>query len=451
MRSFSARLTLTFALLVTGTIAVVLAAGGWLLNREMINGVDLLHDIEGRELAELIGPDPDLTADEIADRIEHDADSDSALFYIQIHHQDGRVLFRSRNLGRMILPDLSGRAIHWTMEMGDLGDLRISEFHHDPWHLQIASSLESNQRLRNNYFRISTLLVLGVAGVSLVLGLGFSRFTLGPLRRIETTARRISGENLSERIPSQPGHDELANLSVLLNRMFDRLQGSFEQIKRFTADASHELKTPLALIRLNAERLRPRLAGDAEAEGALDELMEEAGRLQEIIDSLLFLAKADSGALALERRPFDPAPLVADLAEDACVLAEDRQVKFSVARNEPGELRGERNLLRQLLLNLVVNAIKASPPNGTVTIESFPEPDGWRIAVTDEGAGLPPERLQRIFDRFVRFDPENASDRGHGLGLAICHGIAELHRGRLTAVNRSDRSGLRVELRLPRD
>lgn len=450
--SFTARLTLRFAALVTATTAAVLAIGGWLLDRQTVSGLELMHEVEGLELSELLGTDVNLTAADIVRRIKHDADSDAALFYIQVHKEDGAVLFRSDNLGTAVMPDLSAAEPHWTARLPAIGDVRVSEFHSGPWHIQIGSPLAPARRLLRDYVQVSGLLVIGMAVASLGLGYAFSRYTLRPVRAIEATARQIRADNLSERIPVPAGRDELAALAELLNRMFDRLEASFEQVRRFTADASHEIKTPLALMRLNAEKLRPSLAGDPEGTAALEDLLEEIGRLHQIIESLLFLSKTDAGALVLELKALSPQTLVSGFAEDAQALAEDVGASFALTRDDPGGIRGEPNLLRQLLLNLLNNALAVSPPGGLVTLSSYrSNGDRWRFEVTDEGPGLPEEQLARIFERFVRFDhgPGDRQARGHGLGLAICKGIAELHRGTIRAENRRDRSGLRVTVELP--
>ncbi len=449
--SFTTRVTLLFAILVTATTAVVFAVGGWLLNREMTQGLELLHETEFFELCELIGPNPTTDAHELERRIRHDTISDAALYFVQIHNQEGLIVFRSGNLGDAVLPDLSGHGPHWTSSLPGVGPVHISEFHSGPWHLQIASAVTPLRHLLHNYASIGGVLVLAVGLLSLGLGYAFSRLTLRPVRAIEQTARRIRADNLGERIPVPPGRDELSALATLLNQMFDRLEVSFEQTRRFTGDASHELKTPLALIRLNAEKLRPRLTGDAEALATLEDLLEQMVELHRIIESLLFLSKAESGVLSPEFATIEVPAFLRDFAEDAIVLAEDRGAKFELGRVEPGELCGARVLLRQLLLNLVTNALEVMPGGGRVTLTGERQGTDWIFTLLDEGPGLPEAQLTRVFERFARYEhPQTSSGSpGHGLGLAIGKSIVELHGGTMRAENRADRCGLRMVVTLP--
>jgi signal transduction histidine kinase len=245
------------------------------------------------------------------------------------------------------------------------------------------------------------------------------------------------------------GRDELASLTQLLNQTFDRLEASFKQVRRFAADASHELKTPLALIRLNIERLRTRSNADPEFGVALGEVLEEIARLHQVIDRLLFLAKAESGAVPLALQRLDMAPFVEEFGADAQALAEDRRVEFRVSRNERGEIRADSDLLRQLLLNLVANSVAAAAPGGWVQLDSYSVGNEWRLTITDNGPGIPASDLSRIFDRFVRVRSIQSS-LGHGLGLAICKSIAELHHGSIAAENRCDTTGLCVTVSLPK-
>jgi len=449
--TFTARLTARFAILVTLTTTAVLLAGGLLLNHQIEHGLELLHDIEAAEIGKLLGNETRLTEEEVEQRIQHDADSDAALFLIQVAAPGEKIVFRSDNLGDTILPANGDAAPHWTVRLPFLGRAHLSSYRIGPWHIVVGSTLAGSERLLRDYIRISLGLVGGVALLSIGLGYAFSRHALRPLRAIEATARKISADNLGQRIPVV-GRDELASLSHLLNDTFDRLQASFEQVRQFSADASHELKTPLALVRLNAEKIRQRVSGQDELRGAIDDILEEIGSLNQIIDRLLFLARSEAGAVPLHRRHLDVATWVAAFAEDAQALAEDRRAKFVCAENAPGELPVDPDLLRQLLLNLVANAVAVSPPGGAVTLASRPDGAQWTFTISDEGPGLPEEQLTRVFERFVRFHRDDAATatRGHGLGLAICRAIAELHGGSIRAENRRDARGLCVTVTLPR-
>jgi signal transduction histidine kinase len=451
IRTLTFRLTWQFAVLVTLTTMAVLVAGGWVLRHQAVRGLQAMHRLEGEELVKLITEEPGLTIDAIRHRLQQDSDSDAALYLVQVRDARGRVLFRSPNLGDSIMPAITGPERHVTTHIAGIGDVRVSEFSAGSRTVQVASPLTPINRLLAEYAKVSGVLVIVVALASVGLGYAFSRITLRPVRVIEGTARRIGADNLRERIPMPGTRDELAGLAALLNEMFDRLEGSFEQVRRFTADASHELKTPLALVRLNAERLRTRVANDPEASAGLADLLEEIGRMNRIIESLLFIAKAESGALSLSLGEHDVRTLLAPFVEDARVLAEDSGVFFDVVRNEAGAARLEPALLRQLLLNVVGNALKVSPAGARVVLESVRTESGWRFIITDEGPGLPAEQLEKVFERFVRFEQNAEVTRGHGLGLAICRSIAELHHGTIHAENRTDgRSGLRVMVELPR-
>jgi signal transduction histidine kinase len=459
MSSLSRRLTLGFAALVTGTTAVVLSLGGWLLSRQMIYGLDLLNAAEFAELREKLEtvPTPPDAA-EISRRIREHAEIDAAMYYFQVGTLDGTLLFRSPNLGETALPlPVMRTAPSWTDRLSTNGPVRISEFRAGELRVLVASPLAPTHRLIRDYARVSAWLLGLTALASLGLGHAFTRFGLQPLRLIRETAGRIRADRLNERIPVSTSRDEINALATLLNQMFDRLEASFAQVTRFTADASHELKTPLTLIRLNAEKLRPAVAHDPAAAGALDDLLEDISRLHQIIESLLFLARADSGSLTLPRRQEDTARFLEIFGEDARALSEDRGMNYQLAENPSATVLIEPNLLRQLLLNLVSNALRVSPPGSTLTLSSQLTAASWTLTLTDEGPGLPPAQIERVFERFVRFSPTSSPGSspaenfpGHGLGLSICRSIAELHGGTLRAENRTDRSGLRMIVELPR-
>jgi signal transduction histidine kinase len=458
MTAISRRLTLGFAALVTFTTAVVLSLGGWLLSRQMIHGLDLLNEAEFTELRERLEtvPAPPSSA-EISRRIREHTEIDAAMYYCQVYTAEGTILFRSPNLGDTALPILpEDAAPSWTSQLPTLGSVRVSEFQAGSLRVQVASPLAPTHRLLRDYARVSAWLLGITALASLGLGHAFTRFGLKPLRLIRETAAHIRADRLNERIPVSTSRDEISALATLLNQMFDRLETSFAQVTRFTADASHELKTPLTLIRLNAEKLRPAVAHDPAAGAALADLLEDISRLHQIIESLLFLARADSGSLSLPRHQEDAAHFLETFGEDARALSEDHGVNYLLAQNPAGAVLIEPNLLRQLLLNLISNALRVSPAGSTLALASHLSAEHWTLTLTDEGPGLPPAQIERVFERFVRLAPPTATASagetipGHGLGLPICQSIAQLHGGTIRAENRADRPGLRIIVELPR-
>lgn len=451
-RTLTFKTTLRFAVLVTVTTAVVLAAGAWLLDRQMRRGLTLLHRGEADELSNLLRGAAK-TRDAVRDRVYRDSQGDAEWFFIQIHDDGGEVLFRSENLRGAVLPDLTDEESGRVVSLPGVGRVQMTEIQVDGWHIQVGSPLTLENLLLQDYARVAVWLVAAAALGGLGMGYAFSRVTLRPVRKIVATARRISADSLAERIEVADTKDELSELASVLNQTLARLESSFEQVRRFSADASHELKTPLALMRLNAERLRERMAEAADEE-ALDDLLEAVGRMQAVIDRLLFLARADGGVLAPVLKAVRVRTLAEEFSEDAEALMDEAGGKFALAECDEGELVADAGLLRQLLLNLVSNAARVTPPGGLVTLGARTKPGAWRLVVMDEGPGLPPEQLERIFGRFVRLIPAGQEKiegaGGHGLGLAICTSIAALHGGSIHAENRADgRTGLRVVVELP--
>jgi len=451
----SRRLTVGYALAVTVTVVIALAAGGWLLERTLLGNVGQLQDAENVEVIQ------DLEADmatmpeaELVQKMKAHAAADDDLFFFQIHEEGGRVIFRSPSLGESVLPDLSSVGPHWTIDLRPHGRVYTSEYVHGTRHLQIGSRLAPTEQLLRQYEQVGLLLAAVVAVVSLGLGYGISRLALQPLRDIRATAQRIGAGNFDERIPVPPGRDEVAELVLLLNTTFDRLGAAFRQVRQFSADASHELRTPLTLIRLNAEQLRAQVAENAEAAGLVDNLFEAIGQMNRLIEGLLFLAKAEGGVLPLSREAFDTAAFIRAMAEDAAVLGEDRGLRFQLEHNDAGTVTFDPHLMRQLLFNLINNAVAIVPPGGAFALSSRRAGDRWRIELKDEGPGLPPDQLEHVFERFVQLsggkhDGKHDEDSGHGLGLAISRGIARLHGGDIRATNRADRSGLVMTVELP--
>ena len=460
MKTLTFRLTIWYACVVTVTVALVLWAGRHYLETNLLKGIDFLNEAEFEEVAHrLQSHGAELQPDELVAIIKEHTDIDAPFFFFQINGAGGELLFKSENLGGRRLPVEMHGAAAISITDEELGHLRVGEFDYQGLDVHIASSLQGMDALFADTFRWFLWIVAAVFLISLMLGLFLSRVALNPVSNIQQIARRISATNLSERIPVHASGDEISRLGEFLNEMFDRLEKAFQQISRFTADASHELRTPLSLIRLHAERLlnHPDMPTGERAQ-ALAEQMAEIERLNGLIDDLLFIARADAGVLRLGRKRVNVADYLADIGEDATALCHDRGIEFQLIHADDSfELSLDPVWMRHVFLNLLSNALKVSAAGSRIRLLSAPLGEGqWSFVMEDEGPGLDAALAEQIFERFERLQEtpgrpgELDEQPGTGLGLAICRSIVNQHEGRIYAQPRSDRSGLRVHVELPR-
>ncbi|MCC6740568.1 MAG: heavy metal sensor histidine kinase [Planctomycetia bacterium] len=257
-----------------------------------------------------------------------------------------------------------------------------------------------------------------------------ARAGMRPVQAIAGTAERIRSTSLGERIPLQGLPTELAELASTFNAMLDRLQRAFDQVSRFSADIAHELRTPLMNLRTTAEVALGRDRSAAEYAEVLASCLEEAERLTRIVDSLLFLARAEADRTKPQAVDFDVAEELASMRDYHEAQAEDAKVSLLVECPSPLPARLDRTLFQRAVSNLVTNALKHTPGGGTITMRAFPEPGKIVVQVRDTGAGIGPEHVSKVFDRFYRADTaRNSKAGGTGLGLAIVKSIAALHRG----------------------
>jgi two-component system, OmpR family, heavy metal sensor histidine kinase CusS len=272
------------------------------------------------------------------------------------------------------------------------------------------------------------LLAAGAAG-----GYAIARRGIRPVGEIAATARRIGPSRMGERIDVKGLPAELRDLAGTFNGMLDRLQESFDRLGRFSADIAHELRTPVHRLRNVAEVALGQARsphGDAEALGVC---LRDGERLTELIDRLLFLARAEDPRCHVERVDADMAREVETVREFFEAAAIEAGIDLAVEAPPGLRCSLDRALFQRALGNLVANAVGHTPPGGRVTIAASPEAGGVRVAVEDTGCGIPAEALPHLFDRFYRPDRARTPGQGVGLGLAIVRGIAELHGGRATA------------------
>ncbi|MEO7457217.1 MAG: HAMP domain-containing sensor histidine kinase [Gemmatimonadaceae bacterium] len=286
-------------------------------------------------------------------------------------------------------------------------------------------------------------LILASVGVSYAI----AGQAIEPIERIINELEAITdGRSLHRRLPFDLGAEELSRLGNTLNAMIGRLETSFGALRRFTADASHELKTPLTVLRADVERaMHPNAAG-SEAMQALEEALQETARMSDLVDSLLTLARADEGRFDLHREPVDLGALVRDVYETAVILGEHAGQAVTMSVLEDAIVDGDARRLRQLFLNLVTNAIKYTPRGGRVELAlSHRMRDEVSFTVRDSGIGISAGDLPYVFERFWRADrarSRGGERSGFGLGLAISEWIAQAHGGRVTAQSRLGRGSV---------
>ncbi len=300
------------------------------------------------------------------------------------------------------------------------------------------------------------LTVLAIAGpVALVFSGGVSyllaRAALSPVGRLRRLAREVTADRLDRRLEVANPGDELGGLALTINEMIARLERSFAEVRRFTADASHELRTPLTAIRAEAEVALGRPGMPAEQQALLGSILEECERLGRLTDQLLALSREDAGVAPYTREPLDLTALVAGVVETMRPLAEAKGLRLLNHGNGPVPVRGDPGRLRQVVFNLLDNAIKYTPAGGEVEARVEARGEAAFVSVRDTGVGIPPEHLPRVFDRFYRVDKARSREiGGTGLGLSIARSIVTTHSGTIE-LNSTLGRGTDCTVRLPLD
>ena len=278
-----------------------------------------------------------------------------------------------------------------------------------------------------------------------IVGWFLARHSLSPVMMMAERARRIGVENLGGRLPVANPRDELGRLAGTFNELLQRLEASFAQQRQFMADASHELRTPVATTRTAAAVAlqQPHRSEEAYRE-TLEIIDQQTGRLARVVEDMFTLARADAGNYPVQRAPLYLEELVEDIARGARVLAERKTVSIEHIVPEDAPFTGDEDLLRRMVGNLMDNAVKHAPPGSTVRIELVRQAGAYRISVTDSGPGVSDEAQPHIFERFYRGDAalgrSAAEPGGAGLGLAIAQWVAKQHGGDVTLTQSTGRA-----------
>jgi heavy metal sensor kinase len=289
-----------------------------------------------------------------------------------------------------------------------------------------------------------------IVGVAVAGGYLLLNRATRPLNQIADTAERITSRNLNERLPTPATGDELEKLAVSLNRMMGRLEEAFHHINRFSADASHEIRTPLAILRGELEHVIQSTGLPRDTRESLGSALEETERLSKIVEQLLEMSRLEAGETLSGRTRFDFAELTRTTVDQMRLLAEEKNLTLRFEGNQCLEIDGDNIRVRQVVVNLIDNAIKYTPARGSITVTSFRHDARAIVEVADTGIGIPAEAASHIFERFYRVDKARSRQMGGtGLGLAIAKSICLAHGGGVTLKSTSGEGTVfRVELPL---
>jgi heavy metal sensor kinase len=432
------RLTLWYCAMFAAAAVLLSVSSWWMLRRSLM--ATEYHELQERAedvqlLLKQLGPDATLSFQQQKFGEIYQVKDDGK--YLQVMNQDGNWLYRSK------------RMIDEGLRLAAPGDLpsqgTVVEFHQGTRYVMaLAYPIQANGRAYSVQTGIAlnkSMVLLSAFGTQLFLltpavlvlaaigGHVMSRKALAPVAAIATEARRINDRNLDVRLPIAQTKDEIAHLSETLNQMLARVESGVRSIRDFTANAAHELRTPLALIRTEVEVALSKPRAAEEYREACEQVQMETVRMSGLIDSLLALARADAGMEALRFELVDASRLAIEVGEKwktAMLLA---FLDFSV--ETPAELvfvRGDMNALQRLLTILLDNSVRYTQPGGSVNLRVAREGGRVLLSVQDSGIGIAPEHQLRIFDRFYRVDRTRGGvSRGSGLGLALAQWIAEKH------------------------
>ncbi len=381
-----------------------------------------------------------------------------AFYEIQVARPDGTIVFASQRIRERPLPvppiavgGVGGDLLN--VERPDAPRLRLSSRRvtgfDGPLVIQAADSLELYDRERHQLLLVLLTVLPLILAAALIGGYLLSRKALAPVDRLTSAALDISATRLDRRVAVPNPGDELGRLAIAFNGMIDRLERSFDEMRRFTADAAHELRTPLAVLRTEAEvSLRAPRSTDQYRQ-VLESQLEEIERLTRLADQLLFLCREDAGLAPPATAPVRVDGLLEELTGNLAPVAQAQGLSLPLDALPACAVVMDEDRLRRVFCNLLDNALKYTPAGGDVRVHGRCENGSVEIVVEDTGVGIAPEHLPNIFRRFYRVDPARSLADGHGLGLAICRSIVVGQQGTIHIDSASGR-GTSVHVVLPR-
>ncbi len=456
-RSIRSQLISLYVALLTVVFVCFSAYIYWGFHAYLVHSLDQTLDRRAQQIASSILADlPTRGASYVASEIQARYAPELNERVVRITDAKGQVVYASKNAGGLRSSDtLPTEKKVYCDAMADGARFRIVSL---PYQLQDGQRFDvivgaPRAPITNALRGLMGVMALGflvLLGLAIAGGYSLLGRTLRPVDEIVRAAEGITHKNLSERLPVPRTGDEFERISETLNRMIARLDEAFRIVTRFSGDASHELRTPLTVIRGEMESLLKTAVVSEEVRERLKDILVEMERLTRIVEGLLLVSRLESGEARGEVRTLDlgeQAGLVADQMEP---LAADKEI--TLRRDlEPNVLvSGDELRLRQVVVNLLDNAIKYTPTGGTVTVSVHAQPDHARLEVRDTGIGIAPEAQRHVFERFFRAEDVRSGEvEGTGLGLAIVHSIIEAHQGSIS-VTSAKGQGAAMIVRLPR-
>lgn len=452
------RLTLWYVF-VLGALLVVFAAGAsfvlvWQMRAQLKR--QAVQDLETVEGLLYFNADGQLRLNE-----EYHNHPESKLVQdrlLEVLSIDGMILYRNDRLGMRTIggSPFAGEGVggysERSVRASDGTPVILASRQHSlqghPILMRLAYSQEPIWNRLTDFLMILLLalpLTLAAAGFA---GYMMANRALDPIGQMAQRAEQVTAERLHDRLPVE-GDDELGHLARVFNQMLSRIEQSFEQLRRFTADASHELRTPLASIRSVGEVGLQKDATPEEYRDTIGSMLEEINRLTNLVDSLLTLCRADAGQIPMKFEVFPVADIMEEAASLLDVLIEEKQLKFNFEGEKNALVRGDRLILRQAAVNILHNAVKFTPPGGSISARVCCEGSRVVLSITDNGPGIPTQHLTKVFDRFYRVDPARTGEnKGVGLGLSIAQWAARAHDGEI-GLSAAPEGGCTFWIRLP--
>ncbi len=441
-RSLAFRLALWYTLLLSATFALV--GSGMFFGLEQYLRSSLRDSLRRRsEQVEqiLMQGRPDISNAEIAEAIDTRVAPEFNNRFVRVTHEPDMLIYRSgppadRSFDPGAVPPI---AAEWRTDKMAPRTVTVQNqrlmVHATPietpsgrYLIELGTSLEPIDALQARLLALLGLLLPALVICAAGGGYLLVNWALRPVDRMSQTAEQMSMQNLEARLPVVPTGDALQRLSLSLNHMLRRLRDSVQTSRRFLADASHELRTPLTVIKGELQEIVGNDAAQGEVRERIGSVLEEVARLEHLVSGLLALSRLDAGEVQREWLDVDLAELSASTAEQMRLMAEDRGIQLEFSTAEPMIVRGDPGRLKQVIVNLLDNAIRFTPRGGTVTLRTANSGRYGVLEVADTGIGIPAAALSRVFDRFYRVDEARSrDDGGAGLGLSIAKSICSAH------------------------